>query len=217
MTNTHPSSIKIFQQNLGRSKTAFDDFVAYFASEDSAVAILQEPYTINDAIPQSSSYKIISSDGTSGRPRAAIMLHSTSNALFHSILTKPDICVCTITLHNTQLNLISIYIPPRRDASGNQVSILPWLTVLETAVDGLSGNIFVGGDFNSHHHSWGSNRTDDRGLEVCDLMAASGLHPLNTGSTPTFFTMRDGVAFSSSVDLSGFSYPPTTHRGVESY
>src|SRR5699024_7465600 len=93
-----------------------------------------------------------------------------------------------------------VYIPPGR-SSGEPVPIEPYLHNLEAILQTLSGCTLVCGDFNGHNTIWGSERTDQRGDQIHDLIAALNLHILNSTDNPTFYTIRDGVVFQSYIDL----------------
>lgn len=68
---------------------------------------------------------------------------------------------------------------------------------LETIIDGSPGPHIITGDFNAHHHLWGSNRVDCRGRRLADFIHNRDFVTLNDGS-PTFIR---GVTYSSCLDL----------------
>lgn len=63
--------------------------------------------------------------------------------------------------------------------------------------DRLNRDAVIGGDFNSHHTSWGSGVTNHRGRDLLDAVQKAGLLVINTGSCTL---ARRGVS-DSAIDL----------------
>jgi splicing factor 45 len=49
-------------------------------------------------------------------------------------------------------------------------------------------HLIIGCDANSHHTSWGSTNTNNRGESLFNYIMANGLDIMNRGNRPTFFT-----------------------------
>ena len=93
----------IIQQNLGRKQQAQNQLLSYLINNTVPVAVVQEPYTIDNVVPTNSPYKVISCDPDSGRPRAAIFVSSHVHVLHLSQFTSRDLCACTITFHRVSI------------------------------------------------------------------------------------------------------------------
>src|SRR5690606_3517975 len=115
-----------------------------------------------------------------------------------SQFSSRDICTCAVHIGNFSATLCSVYLPPNED-----VSML--LNSIESIKSARTGHIIFGGDFNAHHPLWGSCSASQRGNDICDMMGSCDLYLLNTGESPTFFTVRNGTVLSSWIDLSFIS------------
>jgi hypothetical protein len=49
-------------------------------------------------------------------------------------------------------------------------------------------HLIIGCDANSHHSSWGSTNTNNRGKSLFNYIMANGLDIMNRGNRPTFVT-----------------------------
>lgn len=84
---------------------------------------------------------------------------------------SPDINIVAIRAFN--ITFLSVYIP--RPHSG----LIPDLICV---ISSIPSPIFMMGDFNAHHSSWGSNRDDLFGLSILEMVDDHNLCIMNSGS-----------------------------------
>ena len=188
------------QYNMARKKAALNEMYKILEENNIEIALIQEPYTFNNIIPNSFPYTILSCNPEIGRPRACIILTSQLKYIYHINYATTDICVCTINLNKKHIVLVSLYLPPRAYLSDLN-PINEHINILLDIINNLGNNIIVCGDVNAHNVLWGSNRTDARGEDLAELIASNDLHLLNYGTEPTFYTVRDGVEYKSVIDI----------------
>lgn len=200
MTDLTTTLARIIQINTGRRRLASSELINYLVDNNILAAAIQEPYIYQGTICNTSNYKVAccSSDGG---PRAAILVAPNLNLIFLAQHSTRDIAVCSLNLGIDTLYLVSIYLPPSRDANGQEVRIDTHLDKLSEIVRWCTGHLLICGDFNGHHINWGSIRSNQRGREIVDFVAANDLHLLNDGSTLTFFVARNDQVQSSNIDL----------------
>lgn len=192
---------RIIQQNLGRSRVAWAQLGQHLCENHTSIALIQEPYTLHFNIPTSTRYRVLSYndiDNTlteQSRPRAAILTQPNIYAMLISQFTTRDICVAEVTIQNKNIIIASVYLPPADDVDLH-------LQIIQELCQKYPRNVIVCGDFNAHHLEWGSTSTNSRGRDIIDLFSALDFHLLNLGSTPTFYTIRNNVEYTSIVDLS---------------
>lgn len=78
--------------------------------------------------------------------------------------------------------IYSCYFSPNKDLG----EFTEALATMGRSIRGQSGRIVITGDFNAKAPEWGHERTDRRGNEVCEWLAAENLHLMNDGKIPTF-------------------------------
>uniref|UniRef100_L7M0K7 Putative tick transposon n=1 Tax=Rhipicephalus pulchellus TaxID=72859 RepID=L7M0K7_RHIPC len=128
---------------------------------------------------------------TSGNPSKVLLFvrcdltYSHNQIPMHSSNENVSI---TLKLKRRTISVIGGYISPsgRFDAG-----------YLKLVIDSSQGPHIIVGDFNAHHHLWGSSVISTRGRQLLDFTSNNGLHILNDGS-PTYFR---GTTYSSCLDL----------------
>lgn len=112
--------------------------------------------------------------------------------------TNRDICTVEVKLLDETIIVSSIYLPPNDD-----VTLL--LQMIHNIGNLSNSKIIICGDFNAHPQDWEAGRTNTKGRDVSDLFASLNFYLLNTGNTPTFYTIRNGVELQSIIDLTFIS------------
>ena len=95
-----------------------------------------------------------------------------------------------------ELLIVSVYRVP---ASDNIILSNTWSILLNSISVINSNSVFIGGDFNSHHSSWGSSHNCTNGAELCSSLDQSNFICLNDGRET--FASRPGQS-PSVLDLS---------------
>ncbi|KAG6452350.1 hypothetical protein O3G_MSEX007586 [Manduca sexta] len=120
------------------------------------------------------------------------------DALICPEFTTTNIVVVRIRTSAWEVVAVSCYFEPDRPVD-------KYLDHLRGICQKLgSRRLLVGGDTNAKS-LWWSREVDRRGEEVSDWLDEAGLHVLNEGTMPTFFTVRGDRAYSSQVDITACS------------
>nr|CAH7715519.1 unnamed protein product [Callosobruchus chinensis] len=90
---------------------------------------------------------------------------------------------------NETLTLVSVYIQPQ-----TKITVREWTSFF----DFFSSPFVIGGDFNSHHVSWGSRFTDLYGKNLLDSLHQCNLMFINDGS-PTYINSNRRSAIDVTV------------------
>lgn len=164
--------LRFLQANLNHCKVAQDLLMKFMQEEAIDVAILSDPYRIQD-----NGCDRLADASTQ---RAAILVFgkqiSVSNVIRDAEFVSAKV---------GGYQVYSCYATPNpatRDAFGNL------LLRLEDSIRLVPRGtpVVVAGDFNARSAAWGDRVTSRRGDELCDLFAALQLVVQNEGSTPTF-------------------------------
>ena len=86
-----------------------------------------------------------------------------------------------------QLLIVSVYRVP---LAVGRISQETWSGFLESVTTVNASNVFIGGDFNSHHHLWGSSHICQNGKTLCLALDESEFICLNSGK-PTLVNRPD--------------------------
>lgn len=97
---------------------------------------------------------------------------------------------CRVKFHSTYLTICSLYCPGRVPIDDDSITSL---------FDSLPNSKLILGDFNAHHHQWGSLTCDSRGKQIANLLLPSDLCLLNDGSATR---VDDRTGHPSCIDLS---------------
>ncbi|KAJ8705883.1 hypothetical protein PYW08_012929 [Mythimna loreyi] len=136
----------------------------------------------------------------SGRVKAAIAVFDDDlDVIPYPKLTTNNIVVVGIRTKAWEITVVSYYFEPDQPIS-------PYLDHLsKIKLEMGTGRLLIGGDANAKSTWWGSTIEDHRGEEMSGTLEELELQVLNTGDTPTFDTIRGGVALKSHVDVTACS------------
>jgi len=155
-----------------------------------AIALIQEPWLLNNAIKGLSGCGTIFTPITQNKIRTCIAIKGL-NAVFMPQLSSGDITVIQLRLNLTEgrhrdVLVGSVYMP--YDAK----DLPPPKEVKELVTHAQRGglDVLLGCDANSHHLGWGSTDINPRGESLHDEVMETGLTILNRGSKPTFMDCR---------------------------
>ena len=194
MNTNGQHNFKAIQQNIGRNKIALDQLCRTVIEENVNISFVQEPYLFGGLVlPHSSIHIFCCIDS----PRAAIIAPRSVPILFLPQLSSRDICTCEVSIANTKVLFISVYFSPNEDI---EIQLRHLELVLQRSDD---MPIVIGGDFNGHHSSWGSDSSNLRGRKIHEFIASNeaDLTLLNRGNDPTFYAIRAGIELKSIVDI----------------
>ncbi|XP_017875794.1 uncharacterized protein LOC108628216 [Ceratina calcarata] len=188
------NNLKFVQINLRRSRAATGALSNLMAKYNMDVALIQEPWTVNDKVKGLGMTGTVLNRCPSGRPRSCIVHTSRIKPVLLSQFSGKDITAVILERNNNNSRLskvvvVSLYMPyDERDP----ITVLLDLLVDWCARQGAS--MIIGADANACHVSWGSSVTNDRGVKLMDFINNNGLIWLNEGSTPTFsMSVREEV------------------------
>jgi len=155
-----------------------------------AIALIQEPWLLNNAIKGLSGCGTIFTPTTQNKIRTCIAIKGL-NAVFMPQLSSGDITVIQLRLNLTEgrhrdMLVGSVYMP--YDAK----DLPPPKEVKELVTHAQRGglDVLLGCDANSHHVGWGSTDINPRGESLHNFVMETGLTILNRGSEPTFMDCR---------------------------
>ena len=120
----------------------------------------------------------------------AVYIHKTLPQTEVTLNTTLEAVACRVKFNDTYVSICSLYCSPAGPLNGDE---------LESLVNQLPGNKLLLGDFNAHHHQWGSERCSPRGEQIANHLIQTNLCLLNDGSA-TRVDVRTGNA--SAIDLS---------------
>ncbi|CAH2004725.1 unnamed protein product [Acanthoscelides obtectus] len=130
--------------------------------------------------PKKLRYNIVRKDREDGRAGVAIVIKR--GLPYQEIdlrIANPNIMVCglSITKHNLDLSIFSIYTPPNIRSSSSD-----W----EEIISYSRSSTLLGGDLNAHSQSWSSDYDDITRRQILEFCDSSNLEIMNDG-TPTRF------------------------------
>lgn len=189
---------EIAQANLQRSKLATEELLLEAVNRKLAIALLQEPYV--GGIKCMREYRGVriyqSSTIGEGTVKAAIAVFDKDlDVIQCPQLTTNNIVVVRIRTRAWTITLVSYYFEPDQPMD-------PYLEHIKKVKREVGNSRFIiGGDANAKSTWWGSPNENPRGKQMCGATDEMGLHILNTGSMPTFDTIRGGKRLTSHVDV----------------
>ena len=124
-----------------------------------------------------SGYSTIREDRPDGFAGSALMIKNSFPYSHISLPTHSD-CFQALAVCCQNITFLSVYIP---------YPSLPILQELDFIFSSLPKPFVVLGDFNCHHHVWGSATTNSVGVKLLDMIDSHNLCLLNNGS-PTLRT-----------------------------
>lgn len=145
-------------------------------SQKVSCALISETWLKSKDNFQISGYNIARQDRPDGYGGSCILI---KNGIPFSILNcqnnnpQTQICAIQIVIDNKKINLVSIYSSPK-----HKTSALMWSNIFLQ----FSGLILIGGDFNAHHTTWGSEINNFEGRQILETVTDINLTILNDGS-----------------------------------
>lgn len=196
------------QANLQKKQLATQEFILEAGRRKIKYALIQEPYVGAAGVMRDyPGVRVLQcpKSGPKINKSAIAVFDSSIDATLIPTLTTENIVVAKLTIENTKITVASIYFEDNTD-------IKPYLDQLKEIVTKAENeNILVGGDANAWSIWWGSEREDERGRELHGVLEELGLHVMNSGSVPTFDTIRGGKRYKSHVDITVCSESMINH------
>jgi ribonuclease HI len=186
------------QANLQRKRLATDEMVIAAEKRGLSLALLQEPYTGKDGrMKDYRGARVFQSARTGGGPvKAAIAVFDADlDVIQCPEFTTANIVVVKVRTAAWEILVVSFYFEPKPNP------IEPYLEQLERIMTKTNRRVLLGGDSNAKSFWWGNTQEDDRGAAMSGALEEMKLHILNKGNRPTFYTIRGGREFKSSVDI----------------
>ncbi|XP_017883620.1 uncharacterized protein LOC108627079, partial [Ceratina calcarata] len=180
--------LKFVQINLHRSRAAVGALSNLMVKDGIDIALIQEPWTVNDKIKGMGMTGNVLYNCNDQRPRTCIVHTGRIKPVLLPQFSDRDITTALMEKNNersrlSKLIIVSVYMPyDRREPVSEKLDLLVDWCVQQ----GIS--MLVGADANACHILWGSSVTNNRGLKLLDFMNINGLTWLNEGLVPTFST-----------------------------
>ncbi|XP_045541199.1 uncharacterized protein LOC123722728 [Papilio machaon] len=196
------------QINLQRSQTATTELIIEAEKRKITFAIIQEPYV--GRIGEIKQYKGVrvlqcARKTTDTVVKSVIIIfNDTINISQYPALTTENFAVTKLRTGAWEIGVVSAYLEGDKPLG-------PYLETIKHAIQGLgTKSVIVAGDVNAWNTWWGSRETNEIGEEIAAFLDQHELHILNTGTEPTFDTVRGDRRYTSCVDITTCS---TTHLG----
>ncbi|XP_026316721.1 uncharacterized protein LOC113227862 [Hyposmocoma kahamanoa] len=185
-----PNNCTVIQCNLHHSQTATVQLRKWLEANDTAVALIQEPWIGARGQINGLSHlrgKLLSTT-ISDKPRTCIYY---SNKLHIQPLTQfcsRDLCAVKLLADAAtglpEVVLASVYmaetdVPPPQE-----------MVQLINHCEQNGQHIVVATDSNAHHPLWGMELANERGKNLTEYLFTTNLQILNKGTTPTFVNKR---------------------------
>ena len=125
--------------------------------------------------------------------RGGAALYISNNLLHHqlSLHTPLNAVGAKVKIAQKDISVVSVYLSPTITISPNLISDL---------FSQLPPPVFIMGDFNAHHHSWGCTYDNTRGTQLFNILNKLDLIHINN-LIPTHITTRNGQVSHSVIDL----------------
>lgn len=162
------SSLRIVQLNMGRNSMANGQLSDFCARQNIDLALVQEPYTKHGRMPDFNGLPIrhflcngeVRAGNNSTIHGAAIIIFNPAiQVVSRDDLSSVNFAVCSVTVGDSSLNLISAYFKFRTPTAVHTQK-------LDSILGTLIGDTIIAADVNAHTERWFFPRTDPRGLLV---------------------------------------------------
>ncbi len=121
----------------------------------------------------------------------ATYCHNSIQATSIPLTTNMEAVATTVYLYNQKFTICNLYAPNSQNLTKQELTNL---------LQQLTEPYIILGDFNAHHHIWGSDKIDSRGKDVEEFLDDNpNLSLMNDGS-PTRFNQYNGKL--TAIDLS---------------
>lgn len=172
-------------------------------AKDADIILFQEPNAVGNKVKGLYNGKVIAFVGKlekNKNVRAGIWIKNNLYKQYKCTMlgdfTDRDMVAMIISIqmeNRTTLDTVvcSIYMPGHYKTADNKIIMVdnPINTRIENLIDFCTDKNFeliIGCDANSHHVSWGSKKTNTRGIKFYDFIFEKNLGILNKGREPTF-------------------------------
>ena len=183
--------VLFIQANLHRSKAATSLFSENFGRKSKDIGFVQEPYTGNrgEVIGiNKRSCVVLQFADKSNPPRAVLVFRK---GLLHLPITqfiKRDLVAALVDFDVAGISHKIVVASTYHDEDLDVVS--DDLKNLSDLCRSKGYQLVFGGDMNAHNEIWGSDETNFRGEELLSFTISRSLNILNSGSKPTFDTVK---------------------------
>src|SRR6218665_416142 len=172
------NTIKILQQNLRKSITATNEVKGILESQHIDIALIQEPYCINNKVVFNSSSNILHSSKMANKRINCANIITNSNISCY-LLEEFSNEFCTSTLLHTQnasVVIANFYIPPNKFNSNHSTFIETLLQAHEHKA------LILCGDFNARHPLWFDKTINCNANKFISIIQSNSLNIHNTNS-----------------------------------
>ena len=195
------------QLNMHRA-TAAATILDQQISTNPTICLLTEPCTAFGKVSQIPlNHTVIPCTTQITRPRAAILLPRSLQAVHLEQLSNPDCAVALVDTARGKILLASIYL------DYNAAVVQDWLVNLMSYIDSKKLPSLLSFDSNAHSQLYGPD-TNDRGKRFEEFILQHNLHVENRGDAPTYHAFRGGENIESNIDvtLTKFMIPLSNWR-----
>ncbi|XP_018399991.1 PREDICTED: uncharacterized protein LOC108777564 [Cyphomyrmex costatus] len=183
-------AVPIIQINLHHSKGASAILARSMAVTQTAIAIIQEPWLLNNAIMGLSGCGTIYKADTQNKIRTYIVTKGL-NAIFMSQLSDGDTTVIRTRVDYDEDKFLDLLIGSAYMPYDSQEEPPPRnVRELVSYAKERELELLLGCDANSHHIGWGSTNINPRGESLHKFIMDASLMILNRGTVPTFMDCR---------------------------
>ena len=177
-------SIGIAQINLQHSKVASSNLRRLLTVMHSKIFLIQEPYFFRGVQGLDLEWGHVHVEGGGIRSRACIYTRKDVNAMKLQQFCTPDMVTVQVRVMKDRRTFkficCSLYLP--YDAPVQSAA----LTELLEYCRKFRISFLIGCDANAHNVIWGSSNTNERGIDLMELISVNNLFILNRGNRPTF-------------------------------
>ncbi|XP_050498825.1 probable RNA-directed DNA polymerase from transposon BS isoform X1 [Diabrotica virgifera virgifera] len=186
-------NLKISQWNSRSAISNKGSLMHYLNNKSIDILLISETWFKKDISYHFKNYNLVRKDRNDGFGGVAILIHNSITFselnLNSNFNTEIEVCGVTIKYKTKDLNILSIYRPPKSKSSIND-----WTNIFSQ----VNNSAIIGGDFNAHHTIWGSSYNDTVGTQLINTADDLNLIVINNGE-PTVLTRPDQN--SSAIDV----------------
>lgn len=156
----------------------------YLYNNNISIAAVQETFLSEDQSFFIKDFNFIRKDRNGRGGGVGLFIHNQLSFESLNIYNRNqsiEVIGCKILFDKINLIVLNFYIPP-----SSKYNKLDLQHILNSIQINSNDQLFICGDFNSHHVEFGSNKVDIKGNELLEFINSNGLVYLNDGS-PTFF------------------------------
>lgn len=200
-----PSSpLKTIQANLQHSEAATAQLRRWLGVNNTAVALIQEPWVSRGNIRGLSNLRgKLYSFTEQGAPRTCIITTCNITAQPLTEFCSRDLCAIRLQLPDTarcrDVVMASAYMPEGDSPPPND------LCRLVNHCERSDLELVVGTDSNAHHPLWGMSNINNRGKTLVEYLFTTNLNVINIGSEPTFINKRSKTIIDLTLATAGIT------------